>query len=261
MTRREKKPIRNISFKPRPYPYKIPPVKFPEKMPNLWHVLEFLRGEALLRSPIVHKLYRKAKGPPDGLGLSERFGSGGHIFTGGHHLWLEPNGYDSPGNPPGWADKGLRDMGAISNLLPDQAEHWKHAMIANTSDYMYVEIAPAFPPKAILDALRPILVERHKATQGDRGEARLMRHPDLPGRTAWLIPFHTRKRPPIRDLKTWLNYLHCYDLRRCEGLSFGQIAKQVYGSQTKRDLAEKAFDRVTHLIQAAEQNDWPPSRL
>lgn len=252
------KKVQAATIKPQPYPYEIPPVTCPKIMPNPWHALEFLRIEALLRSPTLHKLYRRKTKY-----IHEKYSIGWYVLKGGHHSWLVPQDELEPGNPQGWGDKGLRDIGAIAkHLLPEQLEALKGDITADDSHLMYVEINPAFPPKTILEALRPILAERHKTTSDERGITRRIRHLDHRlNPYGWIIPFHTRIKPPIRDIKTWLNYLRCYDLRHCQGLSFGQIAKQVYGNYLKRDLAEKAYVRVARLIQAAEKNDWPPSRL
>lgn len=58
-------------------------------------------------------------------------------------------------------------------------------------------------------------------------------------------------------MKAWLDYFRCYDLRQL-GKTFGQVALQVYGESDKRENAEKAYDRVSKLIEYAERKEWPP---
>ena len=61
------------------------------------------------------------------------------------------------------------------------------------------------------------------------------------------------------DIHTWIDYFRCYDLRQCEGKTFGQIAAKVYGDSTKKyENAETAYKRVSKLIHYAESNNWPP---
>jgi hypothetical protein len=82
------------------------------------------------------------------------------------------------------------------------------------------------------------------------------------------VPAFFRYRPRDKSgiygyerINTWLHYLKCYDLRTTQGLSYGDVAKQVYGSRTSQtyERAEQGFKRVTRLIRAAENRDWPPS--
>jgi hypothetical protein len=72
------------------------------------------------------------------------------------------------------------------------------------------------------------------------------------------IPFHPRTLPPITEVRAWVKYLQCYDLRHLQGLSYGQIATEVYGDHKQRETAEKAVIRVGELINAAQVNAWPP---
>ena len=119
---------------------------------------------------------------------------------------------------------------------------------------LYLQINCAYPPEANLKVLRCLLQERHKAVKGYMGKPTI---DPLTGEHTF--PFHPRKNPPIRNVQAWLKYFQCYDLRTCQGLAYGQIARQIYGAQHARDTAEKAVDRVERLIRAAEQNAWPPT--
>ena len=70
------------------------------------------------------------------------------------------------------------------------------------------------------------------------------------------------KKPYNFKPLTWLKYLDCYDLwRQNEELSFGDIAREVYGVRNSRtyEQAEMAIKRVRRLIQEAESNHWPPT--
>ena len=52
---------KNVGVTPRPYPYNLDLVEDPEAIRKLdpWHVLEFFRREALLRSQRVQHLYTR----------------------------------------------------------------------------------------------------------------------------------------------------------------------------------------------------------
>jgi hypothetical protein len=99
-------------------------------------------------------------------------------------------------------------------------------------------IDQAIPPDTVLRAIRPTLEARHKTS--------------TPARV---------KKPYAFDVPKWLGYLRCYDLRRTQGFSYGQIAKQVYGlsGPKPRDRAEKAVRRTQSFIHRAESMNWPPS--
>jgi len=129
---------------------------------------------------------------------------------------------------------------------------------------LWLAIDPACAPEATIKVLRRFLHEEHKAYKGRKGklESEFL---DIPWPHWQYAPYRDPKKKPLiqgyEGIKTWLNYFKCYDLRRCEGISFGQIAEQVYGSRTRQtyERAEKAVKRVRQLIHAAEHKKWPPS--
>ncbi len=95
---------------------------------------------------------------------------------------------------------------------------------------LYLRIEPTYPPNRILQTLLPLLQKHHENL------------PHLPS-----------LKTPVHSLKTWLGYFRCYDLRRC-AKSFGEIAREVYGSNKRHDLAKKAYKRAKRLIQSAGEH-------
>ena len=93
---------------------------------------------------------------------------------------------------------------------------------------------PALPPDTVLKALRPELEARHRRSKAT-----------------------ARGKPRKFDVRTWSDYLACYDLH-VTGLGYGQVAARVYHKKGKnaRDLAKKAVRRVQRMIIAAERGSW-----
>jgi hypothetical protein len=126
-------------------------------------------------------------------------------------------------------------------LMQAQDETPRHAMMNNLQDRFFgFWIDPSLPPTLVLQGLRAAVDERYRATGAAGG--------------------HKPIRPYGFTVKTWLNYLNCYDLRVTKGLPYGEITHQVYQKRGRvvRDQAEKAVSRVQRFIRAAETKQWPP---
>jgi hypothetical protein len=232
--------------KPKPYPYsldlEVPPLESIRKL-DPWSVLEFFRHEALLRSRTVQDLYTCR----DEQTLQRKYGLKWKDFW-NRLQWLDPQFPVFQGR---WNLKHeVRDDPEMLKLLEQKLFEEEDAR------YLIVQIDTAVPPVRILQSLKRQLVFRHKRVIAGVQEPRLTitdDHRSIP-------PYHPRRRPPIDNFMTWAKYLDCYDLRIVESRTFGEIAKKVYppGGSKARDRAEKAVLRVTGLIRAAEQNNWPP---
>ncbi len=258
-----------------PYPYSIPPVTCPDdttlQQLDAKNVLEFFRVEALLRSKPVMQLYqREGRSSKSDRTLQTRPYSlyyGWRVLNGKHHHLLVPEpslSLHRAGIVELW--KTLSDWDAMKECwkefnpefdYEDVFEDPRQDIESDDPRYLYIGIDAAHPPERIIGALRPILKQRHKAAKAQAGRP--------PSRIDFISidPRKPRERPIIRNFKAWFDYLKCYDLRHCEGLSYGEIAKRVYppGGPKARDRAEKAFIRVQRLIAAAESGNLPPQRI
>ncbi len=218
-------------------------------------MLEFLRVEALLRSAEVHRIFNRAKKSSTER-LFKKYGITWGVLQGQHHRYLDPNchivlSYPEDANDPGadlWARAGIGDL---------KARGERHLIFEHDLPYSYFCINHAKNPQTILDGLKPILEARHATCK--------MQHfyPVYSLKnTYWTssvsIPHSSSLKPAISNFSTWVRYLHCYDLRTCEGLAFGPIAQTVYGLKTARPRAEIGFKRAKRLIILAEKNRWPP---
>jgi hypothetical protein len=122
-----------------------------------------------------------------------------------------------------------------------QDETSRQAMMTNIQDRFFgCWIDPSLPQDLVLQGLQAAVEERHRAAASTAG--------------------HKPIRPYRFTVKTWLDYLNCYDLRVTKGLPYGEITRQVYQKRGRlvRDQAEKAVSRVQRFIQAAETKQWPP---
>lgn len=300
-----------------PYPYDIPEVKCPSegilKALHPAQVLEFFRIEALLRSASVHRLYSQCKTSSGRMmerPLFSRYGFTWDAIDGAHHVLLwnpDPMFMAPPWFPPipvGQSDKlsraGVIDVGA--SVREGHALSWSTLMQDTGPRFLYLAIDNMTPPGTIIDALRPILKERHALTEqmppidtitiynGMSSDGDMISDDDIFDdsvtddninadnemttaseiatdeddhmKKGFIQPHNAWKKSPIRDVEKWLNYFRCYDFRRCDGLTFGQIGKTVYATEKeqekKRDRAEKAVARAEQLIEQAESNKWPP---
>jgi len=230
-----------------PYPYPVPglsPLE-PEtvKHVNPWAVLEFLRIEALLRSKTVMELYR-SEGPrlESGVKLMLRYRVNWSVLEGSHHRYLDAPSSSLETAAPGIWLLSLNNLmwlaGALSNLaekessdLQELFEHWVG------SEMLWLCIDGSLPPDLVIKALRPILARQSKATR----------------ESSW--------EPTQVDFLAWLDHFRCYDLRFREGYSYEDIGQMVYLLAPEAggpDRAKKAVMAVHRLIDAAEQNAWPP---
>ncbi len=277
-------------------PYKIQPAVCPSKEAanelDPWVVQEFFRVEALLRSEIVMRLYQKDKAAGclahlrkksyfkepyigltredaknDSLHKEYKVAGGWLALLGFHHRYLS-------------LERTTRVLGSrgspiISGSIENVTEHLlialragpepfqaflKHitAMLSRDTEkdkgkqYLWLRIDAAFPPHTILNIIKPTLMTMHRAL----------------GPVGWRqigpIMFHPHERPLIRGytgIRKWFDCLACYDLSiGTPKLSFGRIARQVYGVRTSQtyDRAENCCKRFRRLIAAAESDQFPP---
>lgn len=231
----------------REYPYEIPGAQVDKailKKVDPWSALEFLRVEALLRSEEVQRLYRKNA---TGRLLYKRYRIIWDMLNGFHHHLLSPATME---------DKGIADMDKWKELSTG-ARRLLNPIRDDPARFIHLQLDCAVPPATLVKTLMPLLTERHRhITVGFTAYGLARRHP--------------KKRPPILDVAAWLNYLKCYDLRQCAGLTFGQIAEQVFGAtvgrgeasrrkrRTRYDQAERGYKAIKRLIKAAVENRWPP---
>ena len=272
--------------KKRKPPYKIPPVTCPSDQDlqrlDSWRTLEFFRIEALLRSERIWALWKRARGSVVELAKKFRSGEGTlqellqkdrlmseyHVFFGWnaifgyHHQWLSPD-Y----GPPPERYYGISHVKDLLNhpSTPITTEAFRRIVEGSEPRFMWLAIETIFPPNTILRWLRKELTARH------RQNVAANRRPSV---SVWKdhlyadSPHDPRRKAPIRDVRTWLDYFKCYDLRHAEGLEYGPIAERVYGTKDRarerakqRDRAETAVARAQQLIEAAETNNWPPPKI
>ena len=228
------------------YPYAILPVTCPDpetaKKLDPWSVQEFFRIEFLLRSNTVMELFRtQGTHPKSSAQLLWQYQIPWTVLDGAHHgyLTLRPG---QVGPIPGMSILNFRDLyetlAILSQLLSTQSEDQKQQALQKFEQrFLCLLIGPTLPPALIQKALQPLLVERYKSV----------------GKASF-------KKPKKFDVKTWLQYLACYDWRVTKGATYGVIAERIYQKKgaRPRDRAEKAVDRVTKLIHAAEQHVWYP---
>ena len=229
------------------YPYSILTVKClnPEELKkvDLWSIQEFFRIEFLLRSKSVMSLYRTHGATPEcSVLLLLEFGFPWTVLQGSHHdfLTLRP-GQTRP--IPGvsiFNFKGLyQSFMVLSKFLSTQTEEQKCQVLERFDQRFLALICdPTISPSLIQEAITPILEDRYQSV----------------GQPA-------QRRPLRFDVPTWLKYLACYDLRLVEGRTYGEIAASVYAETgpNPRDRSEKAVARVSKMIAAAAQHQWPPS--
>lgn len=55
-----------------------------------------------------------------------------------------------------------------------------------------------------------------------------------------------------------MKYFQCYDRQQYQKQTFEVITCEVYGASEAPSTAARAVHRVKELIDAAEQNHWPP---
>lgn len=230
----------------KPYPYSILPVRRPSpeiaNQLNPSNVQEFFRIELLLRSERVMEIYRNLGDTFEGtIELINRYGLGWHALRGKHHRLLLPKTrrhvpvyiqtYEDIAKSP---KSFLSTMRALCE--PEVETIDRESLDGVRRNFLcLIQASPDIPVDDILAQLRPILVQRQKPS----------------------------RQPYKFNLTTWLDYLRCYDLHISEGRSCGEIGKIVYGKQgsSRRFSPKTACQRVLTFIRAAEQGNWPPSKL
>lgn len=238
----------------RTYPFIIPEVHCPppETLEKLapWGILEFFRVEALLRSKKIHQIYRRRKreavdfkimGPKYGFDFDEVLDEARH-----HNLIGYLNVVEDPLSP-------ILDITSDIKKKKDLKDAYTLKLWISPQ-YKYFRLDCRNPPETIIKRLKPLLKKAHQ----DSLALPLKR--DVGGGQG--LAYHPYKKPPIHNgnLSLWLQYLNCYDLRECEALSFGIIAKRIFDQSGTRAYkrVQRIHGRVTELIVAAEQNIWPP---
>ncbi len=285
----------------KPCPYDIPPAPQldPEtlKKLDLWNALEFFRVEALLRSKSVWTLYqqasrRKSKSvcPVERRGrwkllsshVYKRKGESAstvlrllcdetlrtHVFIddgwlvlwGAHHRYLRPDPYLNPPQRSRFdISDGILDLSALARAGKLDLRTLSHNLQKEQKLFLYLRINCAVAPEPSLNVIRSLLQDKHRAVTVHVGK------PNIDPCTGMhTFPFHPRKDPPITEVRAWLKYLQCYDLRHRDGLTDDAIATKVYGNEESGGAevnAKQAVRRFTLLIAAAEKNAWPPTNL
>ena len=272
---------RNQSKK-NPYPYSIPPVNPPDKWPTknieLWVALECFRIEALLRSEPFQGAYRPKGKNRAFEKLCEEYEIWVNPLKGLHHQLLDPTKWKIPetrqpvqkislalGKNPGMYDRFKTGSVECSVDLPEGLSLFNLCQ----DRWVTVTFDTSFAPQVLLDALRPLLKEHHARVKGiSKGKRRsphkrtdiVVSTPFSPFKQIMASPHNY---PPIRDIKPWLKFLRCYDLRTCEKKSYGQIDLKVYGetSEHKNKEVKRSIQKVETLIECAVNNWWPPPAL
>lgn len=243
--------------RPTHYPYQIRSIEYLKnkeiKDPSSNDVLEFYRIEALLRSKSLIDLHQETFGPgakKDYREIIKNFGilDRWEILKGSHHSLVLKFYRDVEEQVTGqpYLKWGIHDL-QIDLLQESEANHQalmeslREQIKEKNSPFLWLEIDSRYPPTTILNKLTQMLKAKKEGYS-----------PRLADSPPELLMIKL-------NLITWIDYFRCYDLRRCEQKTFGQIAAKVYGdSKRYYERAEKAYDRVVKLIRYAESNDWPP---
>ena len=194
-------------IKRRRHPYRIPPVSCPDaatlKRLDPWHVQEFFRVELLLRSQPVMDLYRSEEiSPTSSMKLLLQYGFGWEVLGGAPYHCLKPK--KGPlGAIPGltvWNTDTLAQLiEVLQKLSSGMSVSERQEMMARFQERFLCLLAdPALPPDTVLKALRPELEARHRRSKAT-----------------------ARGKPRKFDVRTWSDYLACYDLH-VTGLGYGQ---------------------------------------
>ncbi len=285
------------------YLYKLPPPPSIEAAPlkkmDPWLMLEFIRVEALLRSETLQDLYLNRVIRPPGRSsgstrsqrqrektkeykteIFRRYGILWNVLKGAHHAWLKPGRKEywmpRPLRPRHeawrlWKKTGVLDLRELArdwtNRRSERVESaWFEWFSGKAPDrILLLQLDAGFPPETIIKGLRPLLRASHR-TAKEQDLIFWVPAATVSGKkrtSEYRRPWSAYKNPPVRDLQTWLNYFKCYDLRTCQSLQYGEIAKTVFGRSGRqaRDRAEKAVTRAAALIKDAERNRWPPSSI
>lgn len=247
------------------YPYPILPLnpepkayrRLPPEMVNL-----YFRIEALLRSEKAAHAYRRGR---------KAFQSFLHEYeipcdplAGEHHALMQAD-YDSEHanddlaragfirNPKtGSVEDDILDLQIVVQLGPSPwwpkggATELLRALQVPRPRFIHVRLDVSKTPSALIQALRPFLEAKHKQFLQSQAQDPIEQ---------W---HRQNMKPAFRDVQAWIKYFQCHDLRRRDQLSYGLIARKIYGAQRARDKAEKAILRVERVIADAVANTWPP---
>ena len=240
-----------------PYPYPLPP--FPDwqrptstelKQLDPWNVQEFFRIEALLRCDPILTLYQADKSVTKRVlqTLMRKYDFDmNQALARWHARYLEPWNWRTDEERPIRALRRLR-IRPYAELddpyMIDVLERIVRARRGRSTDdlggiperFICLMIDRSLHPDVIINELQTVLAR----LQGRRARIKL--------------PYQFKVSP-------WLKYLDCFDLwRPNEDLSFGDIAREVYGTNNSKtyERAERAVKRVKQLIAQAESNHWPP---
>ena len=274
-------PNKNVKKPPaKPYPYDLPLVEKLRrndasffKQTDPWDALEFFRVEALLRSSKFQKMYATGSrvdllwkyGGQDFYrcisdGIHERFlkphkpiylRSFGEIGRGVTDLSGEVRSDLNRIRQIEWASSAIKEIGK-ERLRKWETKKWVTRFvkeILSSKRYAFLKIDNALPVESIIKVIRPYLHERQKKHKQEIQN-------DVLASGYWQEV--NPSNPPITNIKAWLDYFACYDVKIYTGISFGLIARKIYRNVEHRERAEKAFDRVSRLIHYAEENHWPP---
>lgn len=232
------------------------------------------------------KLYERTfkewdrKRDSDQFAIRYRVEDGWYALEGTHHEYLDPHRQSKIyrgrlrvrhlGRNPGYhVGNGIVDLTEMAKGDPDVAAGFVDPLLSQSEDgprAVLLAIDPAQPPETTIKLLRPHLKELYAPFKEKKELDTVFLKNDKyrhwisaskPGSESY-------KEPPFKDyknLKTWLDYFKCYDLRTTTNQSFGDIAKQVYGQRTGKtyERAEQAVKRVRQMISAAENDNWPPT--
>ncbi len=252
------------------YPYKIPtfsgnPPKISILPPRC--VNEYFLIEALLRSEPVMAAYNHG-GKPALIAKFRDYGiTDQDPLHGSHHKLLSPPGIDKALNKQlaklGYVamDLGILDLGILATLPPRVQIHHDNMILCGPTDgladclaylqnrnprFLCLRIDTRHPVKTIIDGLRPLLTEKHRQAQAV----------SLP---AWLAFYECLKKTPVRTIKSWLDYLRCYDLFQ-NGESTVAAGEAVYGdNDAATEHANSAKRRVRVLIKDADE--WAQAQV
>jgi hypothetical protein len=122
-----------------------------------------------------------------------------------------------------------------------------------------IQIDRRYSATRILESLNPFLKEQTQTSAP--GTLKIMEVPTFLGGGQHVIePSHPTELPPITSIRTWLDYLKCYDAyQHHPEWKYSRIAKEVWKNHSLDDRARLGIERVKRLIISAQINMWPPS--
>ena len=249
---------RKISYPYDIVPIQADPIKSIHRLPSI--VNQFFLAEALLRSREIMRAYRVSNRKYRS--VLAKHGIPFDPLSKIHHELLLTDTAPSPSDKE--PDAEFKKIGFVADDILDLAIAIKlgpSAILGKGGEVAILEQLRNPPPhltflrlditkswNAIKQQLEPLFRTRNTQFRA------ALRDRSLPQ----IYPHYIKT--PFEDIKAWLRYLQCYDLRIRDGLEYGDIAKRVYhkSGPLPRDQAKKAVVRVTLAIRAAEQDTWPP---